>query len=132
MKRNLLLAVALTLASASVLAHDHPKKESGHAGHGTPAKPATATTTPATQPAATSTVAATYMAEGEVRKIDKEQGKVTLKHGEIKHHDMPAMTMVFKLKDPQMLDKIKEGDKVKFDTDRMDGAWTVTKVEAVK
>jgi len=47
--------------------------------------------------------------DGEVRKVDKEQGKVTLKHGPLTHLDMPAMTMVFKVADPKMLDTIKEG-----------------------
>ena len=67
--------------------------------------------------------------EGEVRKIDKEQGKVTLKHGPIANLEMPGMTMVFKVADPKMLDAIKEGDKVKFSADRVNGAITVTAIE---
>ena len=129
MKNASLFLSTLFLASGLALAHDHPKKEAGHSGHATPAAPPAAATS---APSATSATATIYMAEGEVRKIDKEQGKVTLKHGEIKKHDMPGMTMVFKVKEPQMFDRIKEGDKVKFDTDRVDGAWTVTKVDTIK
>jgi Cu/Ag efflux protein CusF len=73
--------------------------------------------------------AAVPTTEGEVRKIDKEQGKVTLKHGPLTNLDMPAMTMVFKVADPKMLDAIKEGDKVKFSADRVNGAITVTAIQ---
>jgi len=71
-------------------------------------------------------------ADGEVRKIDKEQGKVTLKHGPIAKLEMPGMTMVFKVGDPKMLDGIKEGDKVKFAADKVNGIMTVTAIEPVK
>ena len=70
--------------------------------------------------------------DGEVRKIDKEQNKVTLKHGPIPTLDMPGMTMVFRVADPKMLDAIKEGDKVKFAADKVQGAYTVTAIEVVR
>jgi Cu/Ag efflux protein CusF len=70
--------------------------------------------------------------DGEVRKVDKEQGKVTLRHGPIANLDMPGMTMVFNVADPTMLDSIKPGDKVKFAADRVNGAMTVTVIEPVK
>ena len=70
--------------------------------------------------------------DGEVRKIDKGQGKVTLKHAPIPHLEMPGMTMVFKVVDPRMLDTLKEGDKVKFAADRVNGAFTVTAIAVVK
>ncbi|MEP6873533.1 MAG: copper-binding protein [Burkholderiales bacterium] len=70
--------------------------------------------------------------EGEVRRIDKEQGKVTLKHGPIANLEMPGMTMVFKVSDPKMLDPLKEGDKVKFTADKVNGAITVTAIEVAK
>ena len=69
------------------------------------------------------------MSEGEVRKIDKEQGKITLKHGELQNLGMPSMTMVFKVKDPALLDKLNVGDSVQFVADRVDGALTVTAIE---
>lgn len=72
------------------------------------------------------------MADGEVRKIDKEQGKITLKHGELKTLDMPAMTMVFRVKDPALLDKLAPGDKIKFQAEKINGAFTVTNAEKVK
>ncbi len=58
--------------------------------------------------------AALAMTDGEVRKVDKDTGTITLKHGEIKNLRMSPMTMVFKVKDKAMLDKVKAGDKVKF------------------
>jgi Cu/Ag efflux protein CusF len=66
--------------------------------------------------------------EGEVRKIDKAQGKITLKHGEIKSLDMPPMTMVFRVKEPGMLDRVAVGDKVRFDAAKVDGQYTVTAI----
>jgi Cu/Ag efflux protein CusF len=74
----------------------------------------------------------TPMTDGEVRKIDKGQGKVTLRHGPIANLEMPAMTMVFKVTDAKMLDNIKEGDQVKFTADRINGAITVTAIEVAK
>ena len=76
--------------------------------------------------------AASVNTDGEVRKIDKEQGKVTLKHGPIANLDMPGMTMVFKVADAKLLDAIKEGDKVRFAADRVNGAMTVTAIEVAK
>ena len=75
----------------------------------------------------TSATAATT--DGEVRKIDKENQKITLKHGDIKNLDMPGMTMVFKVKDGAMLDKVQVGSKVKFKAEKLDGAIVVTSVE---
>ena len=72
------------------------------------------------------------MADGEVRKVDKEQGKVTLKHGPIVNLDMPGMTMVFKVSDPKMLEAVKLGDRVKFAVDKINGALTVTAIELAK
>ena len=66
--------------------------------------------------------------DGEVRKIDKDAGKITLKHGPIPNLDMPGMTMVFRVKDPAMLDAVKTGDKVRFTADKVAGALTVTQI----
>lgn len=66
--------------------------------------------------------------KGEVVKIDKAAGKVTLKHGPIKKLDMDSMTMVFRVADSAMLDKIKAGDKIEFKADRVNGAITITKI----
>lgn len=72
--------------------------------------------------------AAKGMAEGEVRKIDKDQGKLTVKHGEIKNLEMPPMTMVFRVKDKAMLDKLHEGEKIKFSAEKIDGNFTITQI----
>lgn len=72
------------------------------------------------------------LTEGVVRKVNKDAGKLTIKHGEIKHLDMPAMTMVFQVKDPAMLDQVKEGDKVRFAVESKGGAMTVTKIAPAK
>jgi Cu/Ag efflux protein CusF len=68
------------------------------------------------------------MVKGEVVKVDKAAGKVTLKHGPIKKLDMDSMTMVFRVADPTMLDKMKAGDRIEFEADRVNGAITVTKI----
>ncbi len=75
---------------------------------------------------------ASELAEGEVRKIDKSAGKITLKHGEIKSLEMPGMTMVFRVKDPAMLDKLQAGDKIRFKAERSNGALFVTEMQLVK
>lgn len=72
------------------------------------------------------------MTEGEVRKVDMENKKITLKHGDIKNLDMPGMTMVFQVKDPAMLDKVKTGDKVRFKAEKANGAIVVTDIQPAK
>ena len=87
-----------------------------------------------TAPVATAVAAKTDlpMTEGEIRKVDLESKKVTIKHGDIKNLDMPGMTMVFQVKDPAMLDKIKTGDKVKFSAEKSGGAIVVTDIQPAK
>ena len=72
------------------------------------------------------------MTEGEVRKIDRDAQKITIRHGEIKNLDMPGMTMVFKLKDPAALDKVKVGDKIRFRAEKTEGAIVITDIGAAK
>lgn len=69
------------------------------------------------------------MTQGEVRKVDKDARKITISHGPLPNLDMPAMTMVFRVKEPAMLDQVKAGDKVKFHAEKIGGAFTVTKIE---
>jgi len=76
--------------------------------------------------------AALPVSEAEVRKVDKDAGKITLKHGEIKNLDMPPMSMVFQVKDKALLDKVKTGDKVSFTADKVNGAYTVMSIEPAK
>jgi Cu/Ag efflux protein CusF len=109
-----LLSIALlaTLAAAPA-AHAQASKADTHAAH---------------HPAA---AAAADMAVGEVRKVDKAQSKITLKHGEIKALDMPPMTMVFGVKDKALLDKVKEGEKVRFKAAIDGGKYFVTEIAAL-
>ena len=72
------------------------------------------------------------LTNGEVRKVDKEAGKITLKHGPIENLEMPAMTMVFRVKEPAMLEEVKTGDKVRFAAQKVNGALTVTQIEVAK
>ncbi len=72
------------------------------------------------------------LSDGEVRKIDKDAKKITLKHGELKNLDMPAMTMVFQVKDSTLLDKVKVGDKVKFKAEKASSGFAVTEIEMAK
>ncbi len=76
--------------------------------------------------------ASAILTDGEVRKIDKAAGKVTLKHGPMPKFDMPPMTMAYHVKDKSMLDHLKPGDKIKFDMDGVGGEFTVLRIEKVK
>lgn len=82
--------------------------------------------------AAAGPAAAANMATGEVRKIDAGTKKITLRHSEIKNLDMPSMTMVFQVQDPAMLDKVKVGDQVRFMAEKINGAITLTRIDAAK
>ncbi len=83
-----------------------------------------------TQDAQASSSASAEMTEGEVRKVDKSTGKITVKHGDIKNLDMPPMTMVFATADPAMLDEVKQGDKVKFRAADKGGQLTIVEIQA--
>lgn len=69
------------------------------------------------------------LVEGEVRRVDREQGKVTLRHGPIPNLEMDGMSMVFRVADPKMLDALKTGDKVRFTADKVQGVFTVTSIQ---
>jgi Cu(I)/Ag(I) efflux system periplasmic protein CusF len=75
---------------------------------------------------------AAALSDGEVRKVDKDANKITIKHGPLANLDMPAMTMVFQVKDPTMLNQVKAGDKVRFQAEKVGGAFTVTRIEPAK
>ena len=109
MRRNFFAAIVLALASAT---------------------PAIATEAPQGSTAAGQ--AGAQLADGEVRKVDKDAKKVTIKHGPLLNLDMPAMTMVFQVTDPGALDQLKAGDKVKFLAEKIDGVYTATKIESVR
>jgi Cu(I)/Ag(I) efflux system protein CusF len=109
-----LVLSALTLSPAWASSH-----QGAHGAHGDHGK-------------ATAQAATGEMTDGEVRKVDKEGGKLTLKHGDIKSLDMPPMTMVFVVKDKAMLDKLKAGDKIKFNAISDAGKLTVTEIQMAR
>ena len=69
------------------------------------------------------------LTDGEIRKVDKDAKKITIKHGPMPSLDMPAMTMVFQVKDLAFLEQVKAGDKVKFEAQKLGGAYTVTSIQ---
>jgi Cu/Ag efflux protein CusF len=80
----------------------------------------------------TAALAATVPIAGEVKKINVDQNKITLKHEPITNLDMGPMTMVFAVADPEMLKKVAVGDKVIFEADRVKGKLTITAIEKAK
>lgn len=71
---------------------------------------------------------ATAMSEGEIRKVDNDARKITIRHGPIVNLGMPPMTMVFQVKDPVLLEKVKTGDKVRFSAEKTGGTYIVTDI----
>jgi len=115
--KNSLLAVILAAASGLAVA-----QHSGHS-HGTsPAQPAAAAPASGALP----------WAEAEVRRVDADAGAITLRHGDIRNLDMPPMTMVFKAKEPAILNGIKAGEKVRFTADQINGTYTVLSIEPLR
>jgi Cu(I)/Ag(I) efflux system protein CusF len=109
---NITVLAALLGCSTTVLArHDHNS---------------------ASEKGGSAAASATALTSGEVKKVDKDAGKLTIKHGPIANLDMPPMTMVFKVKDPAMLTAVKAGDKINFSVERAEGAITVTRIELTK
>lgn len=108
---HLAAALALaTLTAGPAFAQTHDS----HAGHKQPAAPATA---------------AAELTRGEVRKVDRAAGKLTLRHEDIRNLGMPPMTMVFQVVRPALLDGLQAGDPVRFAADKIGDAYTVTHIE---
>jgi len=112
MKREWILAAALAsgIVPAAALAAEAPAKPE--------AKAKAAASAPLT--------------EGEVKKVDREARKLTIKHGPIENLKMPPMTMVFRVKDPAMLDGVDTGTKVRFRAEEADGGYVVTRLQKAK
>lgn len=70
------------------------------------------------------------LSEAEVRKVDRESKKITLKHGAIKSLDMPPMSMVFHVNDASMLDRVSAGERVQFRASNEGGKFTITEIRA--
>ncbi len=87
---------------------------------------------PTMDPAKTETAQSASLTDGEVKKVDLDNGKVTIKHGDIQHLDMPGMTMVFTAKDKNLLSNLKPGDKVKFMVVNEGGKMIVTDIQPAR
>jgi Cu(I)/Ag(I) efflux system protein CusF len=82
---------------------------------------------------ASAVFAQTPLADGEVVKIDQAVGKITIKHGPLNQFGMDeGMTMVYRAADPAMLNAVKPGDKIRFAPDRVNGQFTVIKIEKAR
>jgi Cu(I)/Ag(I) efflux system periplasmic protein CusF len=75
---------------------------------------------------ATAAGAQTPQASGEVTKVDKNNGRITLRHGEIKNLDMPPMTMTFRVREAKLLDGVVVGERVRFTAEKIDGNYVLT------
>jgi len=113
MKRHFILAVLIAACfPLSALAQDADRK---------------------VRAAATASPGAGELADGEVRKVDRDASKLTIRHGPLPSLDMPtAMTMVYQVRDPAILDQVKSGDKIRFAAEKVGGQFTVIRIEPFK
>jgi Cu/Ag efflux protein CusF len=112
--KYLLLTLFLSVTALPAIAQQKPDERAG-------------------QNAASSSVPVTAeLVDGEVRKVDRDNAKLTLKHGEIKNLDMPPMTMVFTVKDKSMLERLQPGDKVRFRAVNDGGKFTVVDIQPAR
>ena len=114
--RRLLVPTLTALGLAAALATLPAYAQSPHTGHG----------------AHGANAAGDAWADGEVRKVDAGAGTVTLRHGELKALNMPAMTMVFAVKDKAALQRLKVGDKVRFKAASEAGTLTASEITPAK
>lgn len=122
------LAFAAALATPALAAGSH----AGH-DHSTPEGMAQHMQMMQSMQAASPTATAgQHETDGVVRKIDVAAGKITLRHGPIPNLGMGAMTMAYQVKDKAMLDGLKDGDAVRFTAERVDGVYTVTRLERAR
>ena len=120
-----LLAALLLAPSAYAAPHDH-------GAHATQTAQAGRAESNPSNNSNTSNPDQPMLADGQVKKIDKTSGKVTLSHGPIKNLSMPAMTMVFRVKEAAWLDTLAAGDKIRFQAETIDGALTIVRFETAK
>ena len=123
-----LKTIAMSFAMTAAALGLPVQAQSGHAGHGS----LSAQDHSAHQSGQAGGNQAAAPVEGEVRKVDREAQKLTLRHGPIPNLDMPAMTVVFRVANASMLESVKTGDKVRFAAERVGGDLTVTRLEQAK
>lgn len=104
-------AIALTVAAGISMPVIAASDQGGHGGHGTVSETSNANAA---------------LTEGLVKKLDKSAGKVTVSHGSLPN-GMPAMTMVYKVKDMAWLSQMKDGGKIRFAADQINGAMTIVR-----
>lgn len=122
---NVLSKLAVLAAFASATAAPVMAQQTDHA-----TSHPTASTAEATDSNAAASVSAeSSMSEGVIRKVDKENQKITIRHGELKNLDMPPMTMVFRVQDPELLETVNAGDEVKFAAEKVEGKFIVNHIE---
>jgi Cu/Ag efflux protein CusF len=112
MKTIAMLTLTTALAAGPAVAQA-PAAESHHQHHGGEASTAD-------------------FSSAEVRRVDRDAQKVTLRHGPIPNLGMGDMQMVFRVADPRMLDDLKPGDRIRFKADKVGGQYTVTELEIAK
>ena len=150
-KKILLCCLCLALSPLAAYAHNHGGT-GGHGGHGAPAMhgghgaadahgghgshgtaPASASNTPAS-PAPTAADAANATepwAEGEVRRVEPQNQRFSMRHGPIPNLDMGSMTMVFQVQDPALLEGLQSGDRIRFIAEIINGQYTVLRLEKI-
>jgi Cu(I)/Ag(I) efflux system protein CusF len=71
------------------------------------------------------------LADGQVVKMDERAGKITVTHGPIQGLGIneSGRTDEFKVKDGLLFNTLKEGDKIRFAAERMNGEPTITRLE---
>lgn len=112
-QRTFLLIAAFMAAAASNAQTRHDMDSSGH-----PPPHAAASAAQTTLP---------YV--GAVRAVDKEKGKITLRHRPLTDLGMTAMTMEYLAADKKLLEGLNPGDKVKFRAEHLHGAFVLTGIE---
>ena len=65
--------------------------------------------------------------KGTIKKINTEQSKISIRHGEIKNLDMPGMSMIFRVADPKMLEGLKAKQKLEFYVTKVNGRMVIQK-----
>ena len=115
--------IAATLVAPSLAAQTQGADQGAHHGAHQASPPA-----PAAAAAAAAGAPQTNLVPGEVRRVDTDAGKITLRHGPIPNLDMPDMTMVFRVSDPALLTGLKAGDRIRFTAEKIGGQYTVTSV----
>lgn len=113
MKITLTLGTLLALAGTPALAASHEHGNAHDHEHAAPSQPASVNE---------------ELIDGEVRAVDRDNGKLTLRHGPITQYDMAAMTMVFRVADPALLSGLAAGDKLRFAVDKVNGKLVITKI----